>query len=329
MIDCHTHVVPADFPAYLGRDPNHSWPCMQCCEGHHRTVMIRGKPFREVSENAWDGARRVTEMADEGIERQVLSPMPELLSYWFDVEDAVAFCRYMNGTIAELVGHAPDRFYGLGMVPLQDPERAAREVRSLKYEFGLVGIEVGSNVNGVAMGDRRFDPFFEALQEEDMCLFVHALHPNRDRLYGLPLMEPLVAFPNENSIGIVSFLANGVTERFPRLRVAFSHGGGAFPMTLPRLQHGWEVSVALREAMHLSPVQQARSFWYDTLVYSERAIAYLLDVYGASRLMIGTDYPFVIRESYPGRRLEGLGISEADKTALTRDNCLRFLGLIN
>ncbi|PHR86778.1 MAG: amidohydrolase [Leeuwenhoekiella sp.] len=327
MIDFHTHVVPADFPEYRGSDLNHAWPCMHCGHGNHRTVVIRNKSFRQVSSNAWDTRRRLAEMAEEGVERQVLSPMPELLSYWFNLEDALAFGRHINSTIAGLVAEAPKHFFGLGMVPLQDPERAAKEVSVLKREFGLLGVEVGSNINGIAMGDRRFDPFFAALQEEDMCLFVHALRPNKSRLYPIPLMESLVAFPNENSLGVVSFLANDVLERFPRLRIAFSHGGGAFPITLPRLQHGWEVNQVLRETMPRSPVEQARSFWYDTLVYSEQAVAYLLEVYGTSQLMMGTDYPFVIREQNPARRLGNLGLSEADFAALTSGNCLRYLGL--
>ena len=253
--------------------------------------------------------------------------MPELLSYWFGLDDALAFGRYINGTIAEMVAAAPQRFYGLGMVPLQDPERAAREVRSLKHEYALVGVEVGSNINGIAMGDRRFDPFFAALQEEDMCLFVHALHPTKERLYGPPLIEALVGFPNENGLGIAAFIANGVLDRFPRLRIAFSHGGGSFPMILQRLQHGWEISKPLREAIPSSPQEVARQFWYDTLVYSEPALTYLMQVYGTSQLMIGTDYPFVIGDSHHGRRLEGLGLSAADREALQTTNCLRFLGL--
>lgn len=326
MIDMHTHIVPANFPAYPGREKNHGWPCMQC-GGGHRTVMIGNKPFREVTDNTWNISRRLEDMAKEGVDRQVLSPMPELLSYWFSVDDALAFGRHINGTIAEMVVAAPQKFYGLGMVPLQDPERAAREVRSLKYEYGLVGVEVGSNINGVAMGDHRFDPFFAALQEEDMCLFVHALHPTRERLYGPPLMEALVAFPNENGLGIAAFIANGVLDRFPRLRIAFSHGGGSFPMILPRLQHGWNTSKPLRESIPRSPTEVARQFWYDTLVYSEPAVAYLMEVYGKSQLMIGTDYPFVIRDSHPGSQLDGLGLSAVDREALLVGNCHRFLGL--
>lgn len=328
MIDSHTHVVPDNFPPYPGRDPNHAWPCMHCGHGNHKTVMIRGNAFREVNDTSWSARSRLREMDEEGVDRQVLSPMPELLSYWFNTHDALAFGRHINGTIAGLVAEMPERFFGLGMVPLQDPDAAAKEVRVLKHEFGLLGVEVGSNINGVAMGDRRFDPFFAALEEEDMCLFVHALHPNKDRLYPLPLMEPLVAFPNENSIGIVSFLVNGVLERFPKLRIAFSHGGGAFPMTLPRLQNGWEVSQVLQDAMPLSPIEQARRFWYDTLVYDEDAIAYLMKIYGVRQVMMGTDYPFVIRDRHPGKRFDGLGLSQEDLLALTDDNCLRFLGLM-
>ncbi|MNG02936.1 Amidohydrolase [compost metagenome] len=141
------------------------------------------------------------------------------------------------------------------------------------------------------------------------------------------MIEALVGFPNENGLGIAAFITNGVLDRFPRLRIAFSHGGGSFPMILPRLQHGWEISKPLREAIPSSPQEVARQFWYDTLVYSEPALTYLMQVYGTSQLMIGTDYPFVIRDSHPGRRLEGLGLSAVDREALQTANCLRFLGL--
>jgi len=99
-------------------------------------------------------------------------------------------------------------------------------------------------------------------------------------------------------------------------------------MTLPRLQNGWEVSQALQDAMPLSPIEQARRFWYDTLVYDEDAIAYLMKIYGVRQVMMGTDYPFVIRDRHPGKRFDGLGLSQEDLLALTDDNCLRFLGLM-
>lgn len=327
MIDVHSHIVPADFPVYPGRQHNHAWPCMQCGANHHRTIMIADKPFRTLGPNCWDVASRLDDMDAEGISQQVLSPMPELLSYWFDLDDALAMGRHINGTIAAMVAAGGGRFHGLGMVPLQDPERAAREVRSLRHEFGMVGVEVGSNINGLSLGERRFDPFYAALQEEGMCLFVHALHPVRARLCGPPLMEALVAFPNETALAITSLIVSGVQERFPRLRIAFSHGGGSFPMILPRLQHGWSSSEQLRETIVRSPEEQARGFWYDTLVYSGPAVAYLIEAYGLSQLMVGTDYPFAIRDAFPGRRIDALALEASDQDALFVGNARRFLGV--
>jgi len=327
LIDIHSHVVPADFPAYPGRQHDHAWPCMQCGADHHRTIVIRGKPFRTLGANCWDVTRRLEEMDAEGVRQQVLSPMPELLSYWFDLDDALAFGRHVNGTIASMVAAGGGRFHGLGMVPLQDPERAAREGRSLRHEFGMVGVEIGSNINGVSLGDQCFDSFYAALQEEDMCLFVHALHPVKARLSGPALMEALVAFPNETALAITSLIVSGVQARFPRLRIAFSHGGGSFPMILPRLQHGWSTSEQLQEAIPRSPEEQARAFWYDTLVYSEPALAYLIQAFGLSQLVVGTDYPFAIREPFPARRIDGLGLGAPEREALLSGNARRFLGV--
>jgi aminocarboxymuconate-semialdehyde decarboxylase len=300
---------------------------MQCGADHHRTIVISGKPFRTVGAHCWDVARRLEEMDAEGVRQQVLSPMPELLSYWFGLDDALAFGRHVNGTIASMVAAGGGRFHGLGMVPLQYPERAAREVRSLRHEFGMLGVEIGSNINGLSLGDRCFDSFYAALQEEDMCLFVHALHPVKARLSGPPLMEALVAFPNETALAITSLIVSGVQARFPRLRIAFSHGGGSFPMILPRLQHGWSTSEQLQEAIPRSPEEQARAFWYDTLVYSEPALAYLIQAFGLSRLMVGTDYPFAIREPFPARRIDGLGLGAPEREALLSGNARRFLGV--
>ena len=327
MIDVHSHIVPADFPAYPGRAANHAWPCMRCGAEHHRTIVIADKPFRTVGPDCWDVARRIDDMDAEGVACQVLSPMPELLSYWFELDDALAMARHVNGSIASMVAAGRGRFHGLGMVPLQDPERAAREVRSLKHDFGMLGVEIGTNVNGLQLGDPCFDPFYAALQEEDLCLFVHALHPVKARLAGPPLMEALVAFPNETALAISALIVGGVRQRFPRLRIAFSHGGGSFPMILPRLQHGWSTSEQLREAIPRPPIEQAREFWYDTLVYSGQALAYLVETFGSSQLMVGTDYPFAIRDAFPGRHIDALASDAQTREALRNGNARRFLGL--
>ncbi len=326
IVDIHTHIVPESFPAYAGSGSGDRWPSMGCCDqAHHQAVMIGGKNFREVSHHCWDTSQRLIDMAAEQVDHQVLSPMPELLSYWFDDADALRMCQHMNQTIAEMVNSAPDHFSGLGMVPMQDPELAAKEMARLKKDYSLAGIEVGTNINGKPIGDPFFEPVFAAAVEHDLAIFVHALHPaGLDRIVGPPMMAAFVAFPNENAFAAASMLSGGMLTRYPDLRMAFSHGGGGFGLVLPRMMYGWKaMGKALFEE---SPLTMARRLFYDTLTYDTPALQYLIDLFGMEQLMIGTDYPFIIREKEPGKRLQELELSDKELARLQSDNALRFLG---
>ena len=163
LIDVHSHVVPKALP----RDPTGgeigAWPSVHCeaC-GRLAQVKIGDKPFRDIDERSWDVERRVADMDQDGVAAQALSPMPELLSYWMDTRGALEMTRHLNHTIGEMVARRPDRFFCLGAVPMQDPALAAKEVSELRARFGLVGVEVGSNIAGAYLGDARFDPFFAA-----------------------------------------------------------------------------------------------------------------------------------------------------------------------
>ncbi|MEC9341111.1 MAG: amidohydrolase family protein, partial [Pseudomonadota bacterium] len=327
VIDVHTHIVPESFPPYTGAAGETRWPGMAVCDKpNHKSVMIAGKNFRDVGDHAWDTARRLEEMAAEGVARQVLSPMPELLSYWFAPEDGLTMARYLNETIAEMVQNQPDALVGLGAVPLQDPDLAAQEMGRLRKEYGLVGVEVGTNVNGKPIGHPDHAPFFAAAVEHDLAVFVHALHPaGMERLVGPPLMQALVAFPNENSFAAASMISGGMLDKFPGLRIGFSHGAGSFAMVLPRLQHGWQ---AMGEKLFpRAPVDYAREMYYDTLVYDDGALRHLIETYGVSQLMVGSVYPFIIREPNPGERPAGLGLNAAELTAIHHGNCCRYLKL--
>ena len=147
IIDVHTHIVPEHFPPAGNRASARRWPFMDHFETARARVMIAGENFRTVTEQCWNPARRIGDIAKEGVDAQVISPMPELLSYWFTPEDSLEFGRYTNEFIATMVQSSPKTFYGLGMVPLQDPDLAAKELARLK-QMGLAGIELGSNILG-------------------------------------------------------------------------------------------------------------------------------------------------------------------------------------
>ena len=214
--DIHTHIVPASFPAYAGRHANARWPSMAPAHDcHHCNVMIAGKVFRTVSDHSWSLERRLEVMEASRVERQVLSPMPELLSYWLEPEDAESLGRHVNDTIATMVADGKGRFAGLGMVPMQDPDRAVAELERL-MKAGFKGVEIGTNVNGVSIGDKRYASFFETAERLGAAIFVHALHPaGTERLIGPPNMPALALFPCETSTAIVSLMMGGIIGRHP------------------------------------------------------------------------------------------------------------------
>ena len=327
-IDIHTHIVPAEFPPYAGKHGGAHWPQMAPAHDcHHKCVMIDGRNFRTVNDACWDVERRIEAMSVMGIARQVLSPMPELLSYWLPLDDAAPLIRHVNDTIAAMVARAPEQFIGLGGVPMQDPEAAARELQRLMRD-GFAGVELGSNVNGAALGDPKFEPFFAVAEELGSAVFVHALHPSgKERIVGPPGLMTFIGFPLETAFTIASLITGGTLTRHPRLRLAFSHGGGAFASILPRLTHGWKSKPEFAALMGASPQEHARRLYYDTLVYDAPTLARLIDIFGVTQLCLGTDFPFDIHERHPLDAVASLKLSAGEVALLHHENAARFLSL--
>src|SRR5690606_11162332 len=151
--------------------------------------------FRTVHSGNWDIERRLRDMEEPGVDAQAISPMPELLSYWFTPQDGLDFCRYVNEFIARMCEAEPRRFFGLGAVPLQDPDLAAKELAEVKG-MGLAGVEIGSNILGKSLGDERFWGFFQEAQRLDVPIFVHALHPTVGDRISAAQMNP-IGFPTD------------------------------------------------------------------------------------------------------------------------------------
>lgn len=326
-IDCHTHVVPENFPAYAGSKPDIPWPSMAPAHACHRHVIISGKNYRTVSDGSWSVPRRIEGMGAMRVGRQALSPMPELLSYWLPADDAQVLLRYINDTIAGMITQAPDRFVGLGAIPLQDMDLALRELEYVKNTLGFAGVEIASHVNGVSIGDARFDPFFSACERMGAAIFVHALRPaGQDRIVGA-LSEQAVAFPGDVGLAAAAVITGGVAARHPQLRIAFSHGGGALSMMLPRLKHAWSMTPKALEQMPEAPEVYARRFFYDCVVFDPRLVRLLIESYGSTQILIGSDYPFAMGEGDPVGLLERSNLDAATVAAITGTNAERFLGL--
>ncbi len=325
LIDVHAHVVPQRFPDGPASGAEPRWPCTHCTGATTATVMIGGKPFRELDHRSWDVARRCADMDEAGVARQALSPMPELLSYWFEPAVGLEMCRWVNDTIAGMVASAPQRFSGLGMVPLQDPALAAKQLAKLAAD-GFAGIEVGSNVNGALLGEERFEEVFAAAAELDMAVFVHALHPiGAERLAAMPELVPFAAFPLDTALTAMSLIRAGVPARYPTLRIGFSHGGGAVVPLSHRLTRGWELTGGFRGTLPEAPTVYARRFFYDSLVYDRGYLAYLANAFAPGQVFCGTDYPYAIMETDPAGFLDGAPLD--DHAAVASGAAERFLGI--
>src|SRR5688500_10776604 len=271
-IDVHTHIVPESFPRYAGNGRDVPWPSMAEAHACHRHVMISGKVYRTVSEGCWSVPRRIEDMNGMRVARQALSPMPELLSYWLAPEDAKVLIRYLNDQIAAMVARAPERFGGLGAIPVQHTEAALNELDYVMRTLQFSGVEIASHVNGTSIGDARFEPFFAAAEELGAAVFVHALHPaGQDRLVG-PFSEQAVCFPGDIALACASMITGGIAMRHPSLRMAFSHGGGTMAILLPRLVHAWNQFPKAKEALPESPELAARRFYYDQVVFDAKVI---------------------------------------------------------
>ncbi|MGI4815139.1 MAG: amidohydrolase family protein [Janthinobacterium lividum] len=326
-VDVHTHFVPERFPAYAGSAAVPSWPSMERAGGCHHNVMIAGKVFRKVHCRCWDDGLRRTEMGEQGIGMQVLSPMPELLSYWMDSAPAAQLLRYINTQIADLVARGAGHYAALAAVPLQDVDAAIAELDFAMHTLGLAGVEIGSNINGVAIGDSRFEPFFAAAESLGAAIFVHPLRAaGKERLIGPPMLEQVLAFPGEIGLSAASMVTGGMMARHPRLRIAFSHGGGTLNTLLPRLEHAYRAFPALRELLTEVPADTVRRFFFDTLVYDASMLRRVLEVIGDEQVMLGTDYPFDIRETDPLGRLAELALPAATVARITHRNAQRWLG---
>jgi aminocarboxymuconate-semialdehyde decarboxylase len=321
MIDVHTHVVPAELP--FGSFPGDFWPRVHV-DGDRGEVYTGSTHFRSVTSAAWDLERRAEEMHAYGVERQVLSPMPELFCYWADDTSATAYTTEMNQWLAERVGKASDRFDAFGIVPMQDPERAALMLDEVAT-LGLRGVQVGSNIAGVPLHDARYAPFFAEAERLGLAVFVHAFHPyGFDTITGGPAASG-VTFPNEIGFAAAGLVAEGVLFRHPDLRVCASHGAGSLGLCLPRMDRMWDFDPGFRERLPERPSDLARRLFVDLLVFAPWALRFVLQVLGVDRVVVGSDYPFM--PDAPGAVLEHLtDLSRDELEQITVGNARVLLG---
>jgi len=327
-IDLHTHILPPSLPDLRARYGYGGFVSLQPHGERRARMIVDGRLFREIPDTTWDAARRIEECDRTGVAVQVLSTVPVMFCYWAEPEHGLDLARLLNDQIAATVAAHPKRFVGLGTLPMQAPDLAIGELRRCVQDLGLAGVEIGTHVNAWNLDEPDLFPVFEAARDLGACVFVHPwdmMGQERMPRHWLPW---LVGMPAEVSLAICSLMLGGVLERLPGLRIAFAHGGGAFPGTLGRIEHGFRVRPDLcAVATRLGPRAQVDRIFVDALVHDAEALRLLLAIFGPERVALGSDYPFPLGEAQPGRLIESLdGVGEAARDRLLAGTALEILG---
>jgi aminocarboxymuconate-semialdehyde decarboxylase len=326
-IDIHTHIMPDKMPNWVQKFGYGEFIHLE--HRNCKACMMKGdKLFREVEENCFKEDVRLKDMDDAGVTMQVLSTIPVLFNYWAKAADGFETSRFFNDHIAECVTKEPARFIGIGTVPLQDVDLAIEEMERCVKELKMPGLEIGSNINGKNLSEKEFFPFYQAAEKMGCALFVHPweMMGEKDMMkYWLPW---LVGMPAETSRAICSMIFGGVFEKFPKLRVAFAHGGGSFPFTIGRIKHGFDVRPDLVAIDNeVDPKKYLGKFWFDSLVHDEDALNYLINLAGDERICLGSDYPFPLGEHHPGKMIEEMELAESTKEKLLYRNAKDWLNI--
>ena len=326
-IDIHTHIMPDKMPNWVQKFGYGEFIHLE--HRNCKACMMKGdKLFREVEENCFDAGTRMKEINDTNVDVQVLSTIPVLFNYWAKPNDAAETSRFFNDHIADTVAKDPRRFIGIGTVPLQDVDMAIAEMERCVKELRMPGLEIGSNINGMNLGDPSLFPFYERAAALGCALFVHPwemMGEQQMQKYWLPW---LVGMPAETSRAICSLIFSGVLQRYPSLRVAFAHGGGSFPLTIGRIEHGFLVRPDLVAVDNpVNPRDYIGKFWIDSLVHDPAAMRYIVEVMGEDTICLGSDYPFPLGEHRPGELIDRMAFPGPTKEKLMYRNALQWLGL--
>jgi aminocarboxymuconate-semialdehyde decarboxylase len=238
----------------------------------------------------------------------LICPPPFLFLYDLPARDGLKAARIQNDAMAAVAAQHPERFVPLATVPLQDVNAACQELRRATRELSLRGVEIGSNVRGIHLGDERFRPFWQACAEDDLFVFIH---PEYFQVHGLQTLSEyyltnLIGNPCETGLTAAHMVFSGLFEELPDLKVMLAHAGGVMPWIMGRWSRGFQQRPEPKRHLKHDPLESVRKFYVDTIAHSQAALNFLVATFGHDHVIMGSDYPFDMGLDDPVMEVEEL-----------------------
>ena len=292
------------------------------------TQVLTARQGRERHANLTDMALRLGELDAMGIDRQVVKPAPNQCYYKVPADIGATAARMVNDGMAAYAARRPDRFIPFGTVPMQDGEAAAVELTRCSRELGFKGVQVLTNVDGAELSDPRFAAFWAKAEELGMLVVIHPAGFTQPQRFSRFYFDNVIGNPLDTTVALHYLIFDGVLERHPNLQILAVHGGGYLPSYSGRIDHAWGARSDAHGTLPKPPSFYLRKIWFDSVVFSSHQLANLAAVFGADRILMGTDYPYDMGDYDPIAHVNSVeGFDEAMKAAIAGGNARRLLGV--
>jgi aminocarboxymuconate-semialdehyde decarboxylase len=315
-IDAHAHICTEETMKLLEKETPKIAPKLKEYDKDVFEWTVAGTPYRPFPRGGFDIEQRLKDMKTSDVDMQVLSNTPQTFLYNQDAGLTTASSIVQNDQIAKHVKDHPNSFYGIATLPMQAPKAAADELKRAMTKLGLKGAQIGSNINGKNLDDPEFEPVW-AVANEHSAFFM--IHPNNvagvDRMRSYYLNN-LIGNPLDTTIAAACLVFGGVIERFPNIKFFMVHGGGFTPYQAGRWQHGWQVRPEPQARLKKPPAETIRTFYWDTILHGRPALEFLVGEFGASHVLLGSDYPYDMGTFECARQVKALSIPDADKVTI-------------
>ena len=324
IIDFHNHFYP---PRYLEEIISGPSQVKVSFDADHNPLLFYPGDYNIVVPGHRDIGYRAEVLAKAGIDKQILS----LTTPGTHVETparSVELAKIVNDSLAEIVEERADRFAALATLPLNDPEASAAELDRVLSRLGFKGVMLHSNINGVALSDRRFWPLYEKANDRQAVFYIHPSFPMGVEAMTEYWLMPLIGFPFDTTLAAAKIVFSGVAETFPGIIWVLGHLGGAIPYLAERLDRGYFAFKECRVNLKVPPSEYLKKFYYDTVNFDIKALELAAAFAGTDHLVAGSDYPHQIGSlEKMVSSIGSLGFSAEEKAGILGGNAARLLGL--